>query len=111
METDIQRLHDDTLDRHIRVIDNVYLERIRQEKLKLQGKFYWTCADLYNNNKPITTAEKLSVLAEEFGEVARLVTETVIDSNRYNPKELMKELIQVAAVAVAWCEAIDKEIG
>ena len=41
-----------------------------------------------------------TVLAEEFGEVARAVLEN-------NPEELRRELVQVAAVCVAWLESGD----
>jgi hypothetical protein len=97
------------------VLLDVEVERARQNGLKAVGKFHWTCADDGIRTGPmigtrVLQAEKLSVLAEEFGEVARLVTETVIDPSRHNPRELKKELIQVAAVAVAWCEALDREI-
>lgn len=95
---------------HIAVMDAVYAERQRQEILKLQGKFRWSCADIWNDPKTrIPDSEKLAVLAEEFGEVARLVAESVISINRRNPQELKRELVQVAAVAVAWIEAIERE--
>ncbi len=42
------------------------------------------------------------VLGEEFGEVCRAVLEG-------DEANLREELIQVAAVAVAWVEAIDRE--
>jgi NTP pyrophosphatase (non-canonical NTP hydrolase) len=95
-------------------------ERSRQEKLKFDGKFLWTCAD-----SGVTHHEKLAVLAEEFGEVAKEVVDYNIDVVKYAKeilpfplhrriyylKRIREELIQVAAVCVAWCEAIDKEIG
>lgn len=79
-------------------------ERERQDELKAAGKFSKTCAD------DMLDPEKLAVLAEEFGEVARLVCESVISIDRRNPRELMKELTQVAAVCLAWCEALREEI-
>ena len=42
---------------------------------------------------------KMTVLAEEFGEVARAVLDR-------KPGDLRTELIQVAAVAVAWLEGL-----
>jgi hypothetical protein len=39
-------------------------------------------------------------LAEEFGECARAILE--------DPKHLHRELVQVAGVAVAWLEAIER---
>lgn len=92
------------------VLNDVEAERNRQEKLREAGKFGWTAAELFHKNKLIACEEKLAVLSEEFGEVARLVAETVIERSRRNPRELKKELIQVAAVAIAWCEAIDREL-
>lgn len=94
-------------------------ERSRQEKLKFDGKFLWTCAD-----NDITHHEKLGVLAEEFGETAKEVVDYGISIDKcmkekisfplhrrlYFLKRIREELIQVAAVCVAWCEAIDKEI-
>lgn len=46
-------------------------------------------------------------LGEEFGEVCHALT---YDSNDTNDK-LRKELIQVAAMALAWVNVIDKERG
>ena len=79
-------------------------ERFRQEALKSQGKFAWTCAEVGP-----TDEAKLAVLAEEFGEAARHVTEALIDKKRRDVKNLYKELIEVAAVCVAWCEALEDE--
>lgn len=47
----------------------------------------------------------LAVLTEEVGEVAR----ALLDCE--SPERLRAELVQVAAVAVAWAEAIDTELG
>lgn len=90
-------------------------ERIRQEELKLKGKFYWTCADKRGeaaqtlSEQAMIDACRFAVLAEEFGEVSRHINEQIISNIRYQPRELMKELIQTAAVALAWCEAIESE--
>jgi NTP pyrophosphatase (non-canonical NTP hydrolase) len=97
----------------------IYAERDRQESLKVSGKFLWTCAD-----KDVSHQAKLAVLAEEFGEVAKEVVDYNISKDKYLAdklefsrrrklyflKRIREELIQVAAVCVAWCEAIDKEI-
>lgn len=95
-----------------KVIEEVYKERGRQEDLRKAGKFAWTCADPTQSN-----ARKLAVLAEEFGEVAREVTEEIISGDKKDPdgripilkQNIRKELIQVAAVCVAWVEALDSE--
>lgn len=100
------------------VMRDVSAERDRQEQLKRDGKFTFTCADTEES-----ALEKLPVLAEEFGEVAKEITEQLIELRKYQRdnleyplhrrifriSELRKELIQVAAVCVAWCESLDKE--
>jgi hypothetical protein len=48
----------------------------------------------------VRTPVKMTVLAEEFGEVARAVLDEKND-------DLRAELIQVAAVAVAWLEGME----
>lgn len=68
-------------------------ERARQEGLRASGKF--TCADPLTGNMC-----KLPVLLEEVGEVAKAI-------NERNRAEMKKELVQVAAVAVAWLEALE----
>jgi NTP pyrophosphatase (non-canonical NTP hydrolase) len=75
------------------VLAEVGRERSRQEQLKAKGKFTYTCADA-----EMTDGQRLAVLVEEVGEVARAMNDG---------KGLREELIQVAAVAVAWVEAID----
>lgn len=83
-------------------------ERFQQEKLKAEGRFRFTCAD-----QELSNAEKLAILTEEVGEVAQQVLEQpdrrLVMDNSGSRKELRKELIQVAAVAVAWSEAIYAE--
>jgi len=86
------------------VFTSIANERFRQERLKDQGKFPWTCAAVGP-----TDEAKLAVLAEEFGEAARHVTEALIDRKRRDVKNLYKELIEVAACCVAWCEALEDE--
>ena len=80
-------------------------ERHRQERLKAEGKFTMTCADAMSNGA------RLAVLMEEVGEVARAILERGIDgemSNDKTGKDLQKELVQVAAVCVAWLEGLDR---
>ena len=79
------------------VLAEVGRERSRQEQLKAEGKFTYTCADA-----EMTDGQRLAVLVEEVGEVARAMNDG---------KGLREELIQVAAVAVAWVEAIDTAEG
>ncbi len=76
------------------IVEDVTSERYRQEDLKAGGKFPWTLADAAPSS-----AEKLAVLAEEFGEVAKAVCE----GDRENLRE---ELVQVAACCVAWLDSL-----
>lgn len=54
-------------------------------------------------NWPAPHEIKLTVLVEEVGEVARAILE------RSSQRHLHDELIQVAAVAVAWAECLNPE--
>lgn len=77
------------------VLDAIVLERARQEEL-FPGS---TCA------ADIGGYLKLAVLTEEVGEVARELCDAA--NNRREPSDnLITELIQVAAVAVAWAESL-----
>jgi NTP pyrophosphatase (non-canonical NTP hydrolase) len=83
------------------ILSEVLNERERQDVLKAEGKFKKTCADGMSN------AERLAVLAEEFGEVAREVCEQIEGFTDWY--KMRTELIQVAAVCVAWVEGLDKQ--
>lgn len=52
----------------------------------------------------------LAILTEELGEVAREVVEELAIP-RSRGYQIREELVQVAAVAVAWLEAIDRRQG
>lgn len=84
------------------VLELVKRERERQEKLRRQGKFAHTCA-----GPGMSNAERFLVLAEEFGEVGHELNEGIGDGRIVNMTKLRTELVQLAAVCVAWCEAID----
>ena len=88
------------------IIWDIIIERERQERLKEQGKFTHTCAD-----PEMTHAERLPVLIEEVGEVARALLEQGHlpneQSHDLHGADLRRELVQVAAVALAWLEAVD----
>ena len=75
----------------------VHSERQHQEQLAREGKFAYTCADA------IPDRDRLLVLIEEVGEVARAVLGNADAGN------LRAELVQVAAVAVAWVEGLDAD--
>lgn len=75
------------------------VERARQERLKAEGRFDFTCAD-----PALGHLAACAVLTEEVGEVARAVMgrEGLVRDGG----DLRKELVQVAAVAIAWLEAL-----
>lgn len=90
-----------------RALESVASERSRQEMLREEGRFQHTTASPH-----ITNAEKLAILVEEVGEVAQQVLtqpgEELSNDTQGALEELRSELIQVAAVAVAWVEGIDR---
>ena len=71
-------------------------ERERQAD-KWGGPHNWGSGDC--SSFDVDDSTKVMVLAEECGEVARAVLDFDVDATR-------TELIQVAAVAVAWLEAL-----
>jgi hypothetical protein len=77
-------------------------ERERQEALKASGKFKHTNADL-----TFSSGDKIKVIGEEFGEVccASLNVEA-LSHDGLERSDLKKELIQLAAVTVAWLECL-----
>lgn len=78
------------------IVDLIDEERARQSE-KWGGPHDWGVGDCSSDE--VHGIVKASVLAEECGEVAR----AVLDSDEAN---LRNELVQVAAVAVAWLEAL-----
>ena len=70
-------------------------ERERQEELFRLGHLRWTAA-----HPECPDEKRLSALVEEVGEVARAL------HDGESPERLREELIQVAAVAVAWVESL-----
>jgi hypothetical protein len=100
-------------DRIARALVLVAAERARQRKLLAAGAIYGDCSD------PLVEDDaKLRVLAEEFGEVARAVDklQAMYRSGRRSDKvrirwrrrHLRDELIQNAAVSVAWAESLEE---
>lgn len=85
------------------VLEEVRRERERQESLLAAGRFPFTAADPTRLN-----AEKLPILGEEFGEVSKEVYEDGLGA-RGAAAKLRTELIQLAAVATAWVEALTPE--
>lgn len=122
---DVEDLRDYDNERRLdRVLTEVKQERVRQEELKADGKFLWTCSDNYFTppgaepfaRTKVSESEKLAVLSEEVGEASKEVVEGIIhvskgESSVSDLTKLRKELVQVAAVAVAWVESLDKRFG
>jgi NTP pyrophosphatase (non-canonical NTP hydrolase) len=77
------------------IMREIWDERARQDALQASGKFDYTCA-----TKGVDLNRKMTILLEEVGEVAHAINEKDNDS-------LVEELIQVAAVTVAWLESLE----
>ena len=81
-------------------------ERDRQEELFRTGKINYTSASL-----TVAPLQKFRTIAEEIGEVAEAIDKLEIarhsSTKRERTKHLVEELVQVAAVAVAWLEALE----
>jgi hypothetical protein len=70
-------------------------ERDRQNRLLREGKIANDCA-----SPNVLPVYKVAVLGEEFGEVCKAVIE------RQDKEQLIKELVQIAAVSIAWLESL-----
>ena len=81
------------------VLTSVELERQRQDILIEAGAIPYDLTDV-----TVDDLNKLSVLMEEVGEVARELNEIAPEINHLSA--LYNELVQVAAVATAWAESI-----
>jgi hypothetical protein len=78
--------------KHSTALCAIHDERARQEQLYGDGTLEWIAS------RPDCPNElRLAALMEEVGEVARAY---------HDGKDLQTELVQVAAVAVAWLEGI-----
>ena len=78
------------------ILEDILEERGRQEALVRDGDLPFTCADTR-----VSWLRKLPILVEEVGEVSEELQRPTPDRER-----LYAELIQVAAVAVAWAESV-----
>ena len=88
------------------VFEAVARERLRQKQLFYDGKILFNC-----DSPVVDSNRKLRVLVEEVGEVAQAIDciEYTGGGNKYfQPGDLKTELVQVAAVAVAWLEQLEK---
>jgi len=86
----------------------IHQERERQELLFRNGQHLFTCAS------PVASStRKLRVLTEEVGEVAKALDQLEFAEDRKSlaiqtwRRELETELVQVAAVTVAWLESLE----
>ena len=89
---------------HRPYLDLLPYEAIRRERLYQTNK--WG-----EHNQTHHYVEWLAILAEEFGEVATETNAIIWDKKSRDEvwEHLRSELIQVAAVAVAWIQQIDRE--
>jgi hypothetical protein len=76
-------------------------ERKRQGE-KWGGKHAWGMGDC--SSLGVAPVVKMAVLSEEVGEVARALLGSTADA--WTSDDLRAELVQVAAVAVAWLESL-----
>jgi hypothetical protein len=96
----------------IQILAEVYHERRRQDKLKAEGRFPFTCADaiVQDTKARGNDALKLAILMEEIGEASRAVCEVerLANDKHYDDakKQLRKELVQCSAVILAWLESL-----
>jgi NTP pyrophosphatase (non-canonical NTP hydrolase) len=85
------------------ILWDVHAERLRQDELRAAGRFENTAA---TEPDPFRS---LAFLTEEVGEVARAVI-AASGAASDGGGDLRTELVQVAAVAVAWIERIDGDV-
>lgn len=82
--------------------DKIHAERERQEKLFRDG------INTFNVASPTPDVKrKLRVLTEEVGEVAKAIDKLERINCMTNHRNLREELVQVAAVCVAWLESME----
>jgi NTP pyrophosphatase (non-canonical NTP hydrolase) len=86
-----------------RVLADIAAERARQDELRDAGRFEFTAAD----SPGLTNDQRLTMLTEELGEVAREVQNLggTVHDGEASASKLYTELIQVAAIALAFAEA------
>ena len=98
------------------ILEKIWFERLRQKQLLRESRIAFAC------DSPVVSHDrKLRVLTEELGEVAGAIDRI----ENFNPlrqpraelsepstrarKHLCDELTQVAAVAIAWLESLQKD--
>ena len=83
------------------VFTRISAERGRQSLLLRQGKLLFNCSSIV-----VDPRRKLRVIVEELGEVAEALFRLEASDSKASREHLITELVQVAAVAVAWLEAL-----
>jgi NTP pyrophosphatase (non-canonical NTP hydrolase) len=82
----------------------IIAERDRQDRLKAEGRFQFTCAD-----DGMSNTDRLACLVEEVGEVAQEVLtqkgRRLARDTDGSEQALREEITQVAAICVAWLES------
>lgn len=85
-------------------------ERERQELLAASGRFKHTLRD-----RDLSEPCKVAVIMEEIGEVSRnvLSRQELVTDGSIGDDSLMLELVQIAALSVAWIERLveDQEMS
>ena len=89
------------------ILEEILDERARQERLREAGKFTHTAAS--PDDAKFSDGWRLAALVEEVGEAAEAAIERAGFIGKPKGKDLRAELIQVAAVCVAWIERLDKD--
>ena len=87
----------------VNALEFVRIERLRQRRLFAEGRITFDCA-----SPVVDPRRKLRVLIEEIGEVAQEIDRVEQHPNSVSHRhDLAVELIQVAAVCVAWLESLE----
>lgn len=86
----------------MKLLSDVTLQAIQAENINSQAKH----GDNAMMNPDLTNGERLAILGEEFGEVCTALT---YDHRNNGRQELVKELLQVAAMAAVWAQIEDEK--
>lgn len=91
----------ETAELQVKIFRKVAAERARQEEIHGENSIL---------GKDPLGFENFAILGEEVGEVGKALLECSFDPNfpETSREELKIELVQVAAVAVAWLEALEE---
>jgi hypothetical protein len=86
------------------ILERIWIERLRQKDLFRAGRIGFDCA-----SPVVSDDRKLRALVEEVGEVAKEIDAAEFGDNKKQARLRMRtELIQVAAVAIAWLESLEE---